>query len=362
MQYVVGKPAVLNKDLLYKRIQDIIDSKVYSNDGPYCRALEEYFCSLYNCRYAIAVNNATSALEACLAYYKQRVPHGNVIVPSFTFAATVNSVVNMGYEPLFCDIGEDYCFDLNSFKDRSYSSVGAIPTSLFGNLVDHVALSSYQGFQIFDSAQALNVCDEDTVSYVGNFGDCEIISFHPTKICGAFEAGIISTTNKDIYEFLLEYRNFGFKVNSKSLQGELNSVGRNIKLNEVSAAGVLTQLEVIEDIQAHYYANYLSYKAKLPEWIKLSQPNVYFSNFSYIICRVHEAIRGSLIQYLYSKDIFARTYFTPVHRTKAYEKYNHIVLPNTERIAKQVLALPTGLTIEAEDIDYICQTIKEFVQ
>lgn len=359
----VGKPHILNKDLFLKRVEDILESGFFTNNYQYTQFLEDFIKDYYHIPYAVAVNNATSALDISLAFLKQKYPFGQIIVPSFTFAASVHSIVRAGFEPIFADIDDNFCLDMESVDSRVNSKTVAImPVNLFGNYNNPDNFKIYRDlFIINDSAQAINIFLENQDQYSGNFGDCEILSGHSTKLMGAFEAGILCTNNEEIAKFAIEHRNFGFKVDAGP-QGELNSIGTNYKINEISAAGFLCQLECVEDIQDEYYQNFQQYKQNLPDWIKLSEPNVYFSNYSYVVTRVHPAIRDDLVNFLYAKGVHARTYFQPIHLSKPYrEKYGHHILENTERIADQVVVLPTGLCIATEDVVKIISIIQEFV-
>jgi dTDP-4-amino-4,6-dideoxygalactose transaminase len=362
--FFVGKPKLINKDLFMKRVEDILDSKVFSNQGPYQTQLESSIGRYLGVRYCLAFNNATAALETALAYLKSKVGFGQVVVPSFTFAATVHSVVRAGFDPIFADINDEYGFDTDSLDLRiSKDTVGIIPCNLFGNVNDIAYFERYrQLFTLYDSSHAFGIFDEYYNCCVGNFGDCEVFSCHPTKhTIGAFEGGFLTTNNADIYEFALRYRNFGFSPDAGP-QGELSEViGTNYKMNEIQAAAILCQFENTEDIRSHLFNNYGFYKDFLPSWVTLRDPNTFWSNFSYIPVRVSNSIRNHLVEYLHARGIMARTYFQPLHKTKPYrERFGHLVLPNTERIAQEIICLPTGLDVDDSDVLHICRVIQEF--
>lgn len=361
-RFLIGQPKILNKSLFLKRVEDILDSKIFSNNGPYTNLLETHVGEHLSIRYAIAVNNATSALEICLAYLKSKIPFGNIIVPSFTFAATVHSVVRAGFDPVFTDIGDDFCFDTESFESRlNKDVVGIIPCNLFGNHHDTGYFERYRDlFTLYDSSHAMEIFNEPANDAVGNFGNCEVFSCHPTKLTGGMEGGIITTDSEELYEFAIRYRNFGFDPDAGP-QGELTEIiGSNFKINEISAAAALCQLENIEEIMCHMFDNFEAYKEHLPQWVSLCEPNTDWSNYSYVPIRVNSLIRDALVDHLANHGIMARTYFRPLHKSKAYSKYNHISLPKTEQIASEIICLPTGLNIDKEDIQFIGDTIRSF--
>lgn len=364
-KYFVGKPKILNEALFKKRVDDILATGIYSNVAHYSIEVENFVESLLDVNNAVLLSNATVGLEAVLHYLRLKNPFGQILVPSFTFIASVNSILRSGFDPLFVDIDDDYCM---SPEDALYklnpNVVGAMCVNLFGNVCDHHQLSQLGVPLIYDSAHAVGVYDEAESRYVGGSGLAEVMSFHPTKLISGFSGGVVTTKDYELAKFLKRYRNFGFEYNSGQPQGEYtNVIGSNCKLDEISAAAILCQLECREDIQSHYFDNFVTYKNHLPEWARIMEPNQVFSNFSYIIIRVHGAFRNQLVEYLMENGIHARTYFQPVHKTAAYkERFGHLVLPNTERLAAEVIALPTGLTISQEDVVKICGIIDRFGQ
>jgi dTDP-4-amino-4,6-dideoxygalactose transaminase len=358
MDFVVGRPTILNKTLFIKRIEDILDTHEFTNNGKYVCQVEEYISKLYSVKYALCLNNATSGLEACLAYLKTKVSSGQIIVPSFTFVATVAAVVNAGFTPVFADIRNNFCMDPDDVdKKVNAKTVAILPVSLFGNIYNYNDLEQYTNkiLIISDSAHAINTGDESTGRCTGSFGDCEVFSNHGTKMAGGFEGGIVTTNNKEIADFIAKYRNFGF---SPDTNGQVDIVGLNYKMCEPAAAAILCQLESMEEIATHYYSNYMTYKENLPASVLLCEPNTYFSNFSYVIIRSQR--RDELQAYLLIKGIAARTYFQPIHKMEPYRRFLKGKLPMTELISSEILALPTGLCISPQDVIYICQAIEDF--
>lgn len=364
---VVGRPKIVNELLLKKRLDDILASRIYSNNGPYVEQLEAAVEDFLGVKYAIAVNNATSGLETCLAYLKTITSKDQILLPSFTFVGTAAAVVRSGFTPVFVDIRNDFSFDLLDLdKKITKKTAGVMPCNLFGNRnpLDYVdtdtgVFSSNPSdlFEIFDSAHALGVSDGLTGKYVGNFGNCEVISLHPTKLGGAWEGGIITTNDPKIAEFAVKYRNFGFNPMGGN-QGEVSIVGGNFKMCEAQAAAALCQIENIEEILDHYYGNFIMYRDLLPPNVIICEPNTEFSNYSYVVIRCNH--RDELASYLYDKGVFARTYFQPIHKMEPYKGFHKGSLPMTDLISSEVLTLPTGLDIGSEDISRICDYIREF--
>lgn len=356
-EFCVGKPKIFDEDVFIWRVKDILNKGIFSNNGPYCKDLEDLLSKFIGVDHTIVFSNATLALEAVFSFIKSKMIYGQVLVPSFTFIASVNSIVRAGLEPLFVDIENDYSMSFadSVFKHNS-STVAALPCNLFGNLCQR-SIEELVPYTVYDSAHALNIFSQTYSKMAGSFGFCEVFSFHPTKILGGMEGGCVTTNSDELNTYLRRWRNFGFETGSKNPQGELSTViGTNAKASEIACAAALTQLEDYECIQSHYFENFKHYTNYLPSWIELVKPNQEFSNFSYIVCRT--TYRDHLLEYLFNHGIHARSYFQPVHRSAPYiQRYGHYRLPVTESLADETFCLPTGLNISEKDIAKICNII-----
>ena len=364
-EYYVGEPNILNKELFLKRASDILDSRRLTNGGKYVKELEYEVEQYLNVGHAIAVSNATVGLELALRAFLKR--DSLVFVPSFTFIATIHAIKNAGGIPCFIDIEDDFTIELekmakNSLNNPFCPGKAILACNLFGNICNIERLKTIAKENdiklIYDSAHALGCLDEKSEKYVGNFGDCEIFSLHATKLVNSGEGGIITTNNGELADKLRRMRNFGFSPTGGP-QGEVIDYGTNAKMSELTAALGLTSFESIQEIIGWNYENFKAYKKYLPKEVSLMEPNTYFSNFSYIIVEVDQSKRDSLVDYLQKHSIFARTYFQPCHLTTIYKTKQQLNWLKTERKAKRVIALPTGINVDKTDIKYICEVIGE---
>lgn len=363
--YVIGRPRILNRELFLKRVEDILDSNIYSNSGQYEILAEQEICDFLECKHAIMVSNATLGLEIVLQTLVDRFQIGGqrlkALVPSFTFIASVSSLLRLGIDPVFADIDNDYCMDFYDAQAKVKQADIILPVNLFGNLAqeDLKYLGTYQE-TVFDCAQSMGCFNDVEQKYSGDYGLASIFSFHSTKIfsaCG--EGGVITTNNDDLAEKVRELKNFGYKRNSGLREGLIVTQGAtNCKIPELMCASILTQLESRESILEHYFNIHQRYKLWLGDLIK--DKNCYFSNYSYVIAELDN--RDRIIEQLNKSNIFPRTYFSPIHLMKPFKKYSNGPLENTERIAKRIMALPTGLTISIEDVDFICNRLLEAIK
>jgi dTDP-4-amino-4,6-dideoxygalactose transaminase len=219
---------------------------------------------------------------------------------------------------------------------------------------------------LYDAAHAFGCSWQGRM--LGNFGDAEVFSFHATKFFHTFEGGAITTNSSDVAEQLKLLRNFGFA-------GLDNVVflGINGKMNEASAAMGLTLLEDLDTLIAKNRKNYHHYRRELgslPGVRMVTYDEAERQNFQYIVLEVDEEVvgfdRDKLVEILRRENILTRRYFFPgCHRMEPYrslysaEQWN---LPVTERLAKNVLCLPTGSTIDESAISEICHIIRLTLQ
>lgn len=353
----VGRPNVLNRDLFLSRVNQILDSKQFSNNGPFVTELEKRVASYLQVKHCIAVTNATIGLELVLSAMNLS---GQVITPSFTFIATANAISRVGLEPVFCDVADNGLIDPSKVESLISSDTKAIlAVNSYGNVCDVVSLEAIARLNglklIFDSAHGLGVSNNG--QKVGGFGDAEVFSLHATKFITGFEGGLITTNNDVLANKLKLVRNFGFTGYEK-----IECQGTNAKLSEIHAAMALTNLEHIDEIVQHNKRNYEAYKSSLPsEFSLLEFPESVDSNFQYIVTRTAPVCRDFVVEYLHENQILVRKYFSPgAHMHVPYNKKTYH-LPVTDAWSNSVICFPTGQDIDVEIIKEIAGLAKEAV-
>jgi dTDP-4-amino-4,6-dideoxygalactose transaminase len=214
---------------------------------------------------------------------------------------------------------------------------------------------------IFDAAHAFGGSDRGTM--IGNFGDAEVFSFHATKFFNTFEGGAIVTNNDDLATKIRLMKNFGFSGYDNVIH-----IGTNGKMNEFSAAMGLTGLENIEQFIRTNYLNYKNYQknlSKLPgiQLIKYNESEK--CNYQYIVLEIDEELahisRDRILEILQKENILARRYFFPgCHNMEPYKSLNSQAgkhLPETEKLTKNVLILPTGTSMDENNVKCVCNLI-----
>ena len=209
--------------------------------GPHVQAFEKSASNFIKSKYVIAVNSGTAALQAAL--HALDVKKGDeVLVPSFTFVATANSVISTGAKPVFVDIlKENYTMDPDDLQKKITKKTKAImPVHLYGNVafIDRISeiAKKYNLPIIEDSAQSLGSTYKGR--HAGTFFDLGCWSMYPAKVMTSGEGGFIATNNKKLRDKLLMIRNHGM------VHGyDTRVFGLNLRLPEISAAIATVQMK-----------------------------------------------------------------------------------------------------------------------
>jgi dTDP-4-amino-4,6-dideoxygalactose transaminase len=365
----VGRPNIGNRERLLGRINDILDRKWLTNNGPYVQELERRIADLLEVKHCIAVCNGTVALELAIRALGLT---GEVILPSMTFIATAHALQWQEITPVFCDIDPvSYNIDPHRVEEMiTPRTTGIIGVHLWGRPCDVEALAEiarqWNLKVLYDAAHTFGCSYQGKM--IGNFGDAEVFSFHATKFFNTLEGGAVVTNNGKLAHKIRLMKNFGF--------GGLDHViylGTNGKMNEISAAMGLTGLESLEEFIAVNHRNYKQYECELdhiPGIRLLPYNETEKCNYQYIILEIDDEVtyisRDQLAEILHAENVLARRYFYPgCHRMEPYRSYQPwagLLLPHTERLAARVLSLPTGTQVTANDVSKICEILRSAVQ
>ncbi len=362
----VGRPNLGDKARLLERINDVLESGWLTNNGPYVREFERRIAALIGVKHCIAVCNATVGLEIAIRGLGLS---GEVIVPSFTFAATAHALQWIGVTPVFCDVDPaTHTVDVRDVERCiTPRTTGILGVHLWGNACDTGALEKIARRHnlrlLYDAAHALGCSHSGRM--IGNFGQAEVFSFHATKFCNSFEGGAITTNDDRLAARFRALRNFGMAAD-----GVAHEVGTNGKMSEIAAAMGVTSLESLDEFVAVNQANYRAYKKHLNgvpgvKLFKHRESNR--NNFQYVIVEVDKAVAGlsrdELQRILHAENVMAKSYFSPgCHRLDAYRRRGHRALPVTEQLAARTLALPTGSAVGEQEIAMICRIVATAVR
>ncbi len=361
----VGRPNIGNRERLLARINDLLDRRWLTNDGPYVQQLEKELADFLGVKHCIAMCNATVALEITI---RAAGLSGEVIIPSFTFIATAHALQWQKITPVFCDIDpRDHMIDPRRVEELiTPRTSGIIGVHLWGQPCDTDALAEIANRHklrlMFDAAHGL-ACSHNG-RMLGSFGDAEVFSFHATKFFNTFEGGAVTTNDDELAARIRLMKNFGFSGYDNVIY-----IGINGKMSELSAVMGLTGLESLDDFVSVNRRNYQQYQtemASVPGVKMLSFDEREQSNYQYIVLEIDESITGvsrdQLLKILWAENVIARRYFYPgCHRMEPYRSYfpqARLLLPETEKLVKRVLVLPTGTAVRVKQIAAIGQVMR----
>ncbi|PKL62033.1 MAG: DegT/DnrJ/EryC1/StrS family aminotransferase [Methanomicrobiales archaeon HGW-Methanomicrobiales-2] len=332
---------------------------------------EEGIANYIGAKYCLTFNSGTSALHAVLLAHGVA-PGDEVIVPSFTFIATANASQFVGAKPVFADIEETtFGLDPEDVVERITPRTRAIMPVHYGGCPCRIQelreiADDHDLLLIEDAAEAFGASIRGRS--VGTFGDSAMMSFCQNKIITTGEGGAILTDSREVYEKMKLIRSHGRLETadyfSTTAVMDYVSLGYNFRMSNITAALGIAQLNKVEEIirmrraDAAYYIQRL--KAEVPDCVIPEIPEDYFHVYQLFSLRVKD--RDGLIQYLETKGIMTKIYFSPVHYTHFYRSqmngsYN---LPITEKVSEDTLSLPFYPGISRDDIDYVIDSMKEF--
>jgi len=365
----VGRPNIGDRKALITRINDLLDRRWLTNNGPFVSEFENKISQITGVKHCIAMCNATVAMEIATRALDLK---GEVIIPSFTFIATAHALQWQEITPVFCDIDPiTHTIDPKRVEELiTPRTTGIIGVHLWGRACAVDALAEIAKRRnlmlLYDAAHAFACSHRGKM--IGNFGDAEVLSFHATKFFNSFEGGAVLTNNDELAKKIRLMKNFGFVD-----YDYVTYIGTNGKMSEVSAAMGLTGLESLDEFISVNRQNYLQYKNEfrdVPGIKMVTYDEREKCNFQYIVLEIDELTteitRDQIIQILRAENILARRYFYPgCHKMEPYRSYfphAYLLLPQTEKLATRVLSLPTGTAVSSQNIMDICKLIRFIVE
>jgi perosamine synthetase len=343
---------------------DVVKSKRLAL-GPKNLSFEKMVCEKFNVKHAITVNSGTSALHLIVKAMGLG-PGDEVLVPSYTFVASVNALLFEGAVPVFVDIDpETYCFDPKDAEKKITPKTKAIMVvDVFGHPAD------WNGIDKFAKKHQLKVIDDCCEAigskyhgkWLGSFGDAGAFAFYPNKQMTTGEGGMIVTNDDKIAELCRAYRNQGRGAMSAWLEHDL--LGYNYRMDEMSAALGCSQFKKLdylvkgrEDV-AHKYLELLAPHQSIRT--QIIKPNVVMSWFVFVVTLPRGTDRTAIMMELEKKGIPSRAYFSPVHEQKYFREmktYSNVKLPVTNDISERTLALPFHNKLTVEEITFVVDSL-----
>ena len=323
--------------------------------GHEVEAFESEFSAVVGDRTCVAVNSGTSALH--LGMLAAGIgPGDEVIVPSFTFAATANAVALTGATPVFADIRiEDFCIDPGSVLSMiSPRTTAIVVVHLFGQIADMTAISGLadrHGLAVFEDACQAHSARLGSVP-AGAFGTFAAFSFYPTKNMTTGEGGMIVTGDEHIAHRARLLRNQGMAARYAN-----EIVGFNARMTEPAAAMGRVQLSRLGLFSATRRANAAYLDRHLDGVLTPDvRPDAHHVYHQYT---VRSATRDALAATLERDGVGTGVYYpTPVHRLPAYDL--QLDLPMTSQACREVLSLPVHPGLSSADLERIVASVNAY--
>ncbi len=351
-----------------RAIKQVIDSCGFIL-GEEVKALEEKITAYCKVHYAIGVSNGTDAISVALQAVGVK-PGDGVICPAFTYYATAGAIARIGAKPVFADIDpRTYNISADSVvsevrKRRSHVQIKAIiPVHLYGQCADMYEIlkiaKNYNLKVIEDTAQGFGASYKGRKA--GTIGDCGTVSFYPGKNLGAFgDAGCILTNNKALAEKLYTLRNQGTAPKDRYRHVY---VGCNARLDTIQAAVLAIRLKYLDKSNKKRQENAKYYNNRL-KMLNLNTPYVPAHNVhiyhQYVlrIRKIKERVRQNLVK----KGIDSRTFYSiPLHLQPCFKYlgYKKSDFPESEKCAKELLAIPVYPELTKKQMDYVIKSIDD---
>ena len=307
--------------------------------GSEVAALEEEFAQAAGVDHAVAVANGTAALQVALQIAGIRAGD-QVLVPSFTFAATANAVLAVGAEPVFVDIDEDYLIDLTDAAAKVTERTRAImPVHLYGLMVDMAELQklaeSHELAIIEDAAQAHLATRDGKAAGATGIG---AFSLYATKNMTTGEGGMVTTNDPDVAEAARLFRNHGMPVRYEHVEW-----GLNLRMTDLQAAIGRVQLDKLEAATKTRIRQAADLGAGLAHvFRKPHVPDGARHVFHQFTVAVQPETRDRFVAGFREAGIGVDIYYpTPLHRQPAFAAFRREDdCPRSERAAREVISLP----------------------
>jgi perosamine synthetase len=357
-------------------VNKVIKRGKYWAIGPEIEEFENALCNYVGSDYCVAVNSGTSALHAALLSYGIG-RNDEVIVPSFSFISTANSILFVNAKPVFAEIEEEnFGLDPNLVENKITEKTKAImPMDYAGQSCKIFELmeitKKHDLVLIEDAAEGLG--SSINGSSVGSVSDCAIFSFTGNKVMTTGEGGAVVTNSKEICEKIKLIRSHGRIDSVNYFQNpELSTyvnVGYNWRIPTMSAALGLSQLSKLPKIikmrkdNAQYLSSHLSKHKEIQIPSPKSKSDHIYQMYSILL--ETKILRDGLHSFLTSNGIFSKIYFSPIHLTKFYMdkfKTHQGMLPVTENLSERILTLPMFPSMTNEEKKLIVDTIDRFFE
>lgn len=331
------------------------------SEGAKTREFETRLAQFCGVKHALAVSNCTGGLIISLMALGIK-PGDEVIVPTFTFIASANSIRLAGATAVLVDVDEKtLCINPDAVEAAITPRTKAImPVHIYGQAADIeriIAIAKKHGLHVVeDTAQGLGV--KFNGKPVGSFGEIGCLSFFTDKTITIGEGGMVLTNSPELARELLMLKHDG-RVERGIFVHE--RVAYNFRITEIQAAVGVAQLNKLETHIQRKRHNEQLYRQYLAGVEGIAFP--YWDARCFVVPHRHNILVDDpegLLQYLAKQGIGSRRFYMPVHMQPCYNISGHF--PNAESAYRRGLSLPTGPLLKKEQIAYVCEKIIDYMR
>ncbi|MFH1079348.1 MAG: DegT/DnrJ/EryC1/StrS family aminotransferase [Pseudomonadota bacterium] len=377
----VNEPLIGEKEIEY--VDECLRTGWVSSAGRFIDGFEQKWAEYCGMKYGIAMSNGTTALQAAVGCFGFK-PGFQVIMPSFTIISCALAVIYNGGTPLLVDCDpRTWCMDVGQVEAKveedarsgAHRIKAIMPVHIYGHPVDMdplVKLVEKYDLKIIEDAAEVHGAEyltgRDTSNpkwkRCGSFGHVSIFSFYANKIITTGEGGMLLTDDRTLAEKARSLRNLCFRPEQRFLHTEL---GHNFRLTNLQAAIGLAQMERIDEIVSKKRWMGQAYTRRLKDIPDLQLPveepwarQVYWM-YGIVLDAATSMDAKTCAAKLKGKGVDTRPFFLGMHEQPVFQSmglFQDERYPVAERIARQGLYLPSGLTLTDKQLDQVCGTVK----
>jgi len=344
--------------------------------GPKNAEFERKFAQMLGAKHAVALSNCTVALHMSLLLNDIK-PGDEVICPSLTFVATVNAIRYVNAIPVFADVKsiEDLTIDPDEIEKKITPRTKAIILMHYGGFACDMkrimAIADNHNLKVIEDA-----CHGPLSEYegkkLGTFGTFGCFSFFSNKNISTGEGGMIITNDDTLQEKAKLIRSHGMtslsfdRAKGHSTEYDVIELGYNYRMDDIRASIGIVQLDKLENdlkLRAELRAYYEKQLEGIDDIIVPFRGYRYFSsNYIFPIVLKNSTVdrRNRVREHLAAAGIQTSVHYPAVHRFSIYKEFT-TSLPKTEYVADNLITLPMFSKLTDEQLDYICDALKEAV-
>ena len=362
----VNEPRLGPRELEY--VNECVQTGWISSEGRFIDAFEQAWAEYCGMKYGVAVCNGTVALQLAVACLDLQ-PGDEVILPTFTIISCAQAITYNGGKPVLVDSEpRTWCMDVSQVEAKITPRTRAImPVHIYGHPVDMNPLRElarqHKLVIIEDAAEAHGA--EYKGERCGGLGDINCFSFYANKIVTTGEGGMVLTNDEGYAGRLKSMRNLCFQKERRFYH---TALGFNFRMTNIQAALGLAQVEGIEAAIRQKRWMGQEYTRRLSRYTELQLPveetwakNVYWM-YGLVLDEQTGMNAVDLAKRLAGAGVATRPFFLGMHEQPVYLEqglFKGEHYPVSERIARQGLYLPSGLTLTEAQLEQVCQAVGE---